>query len=63
MSGNDVPIYVCQPGLAKEYTADNGRLREECTDFSLTDFDESIQRLLAYYQGIDQEIDMLSLLY
>lgn len=63
LSGNDVPIYVCQPGLAKEYTADNGRLREECTDFSLTDFDESIQRLLVYYQGIDQEIDMLSLLY
>ena len=63
LSGNDVPIYVCQPGLAKEYTANNDRLRAECADFSLTDFDDSIQRLLAYYQGIDQEIDMLSLLY
>ena len=63
LSGNDVPIYVCQPGLAKEYTADNSRLRKECTAFSLTDFEDSIQKLLAYYRGIDHEIDLLSLLY
>ena len=63
LSGNDVPIYVCLPGMAKEYTASNERLRKEHSAFSLTTLDDSIQKLLAYYRAIEQEIDMLSLLY
>lgn len=63
LSGNDVPIYVCLPGLSKEYTANNNRLKQECHSFSLTSFDDSIQKLLSYYRSIEQEIDMLSLLY
>lgn len=63
LSGSDIPIYVCLPGMAKEYTASNERLRKEYGAFSLTALDDSIQKLLAYYKTIEQEIDILSLLY
>lgn len=62
LSGNNVPIYVCQPGLGKEYTADNTRLREENRYFYLTDFETDILNLLKYYSE-KKEIDILSLLY
>ena len=63
LSGNDVPIYVCQEGLANEYTASNERLKQEYLGFSLTRFDSSIIKLLSYYRSIENEIDLLSLLY
>ena len=63
LSGNDVPIYVCQEGLANEYTASNERLKQEYLGFSLTQFDSSIIKLLSYYRWIENELDLLALLY
>ena len=63
LSGNDVPIYVCQPGYAKEYTANNSRLKSEYTDFVARDLGKSISELMEYYRSIEQEIDLVSLLY
>ena len=63
LSGNDVPIYVCQPGYAKEYTANNSRLKSEYTDFVARDLRKSISELMEYYRSIEQEIDLVSLLY
>lgn len=63
LSGNDIPIYVCQEGLAKEYTGNNERLKAENKDFRITDFDDSIKYLLAYYKEIEKQIDLYSLLY
>lgn len=63
LSGNDVPIYICQPGLGREYTADNTRLKNENRAFALTDFDICIENLLSYYKSISDQIDMTSLLY
>lgn len=63
LSGNNVPIYVCQSGYANEYTAANERLRREFTQFSVRSMRESISELLQYYRSIEQEIDLISLLY
>lgn len=59
----DVPIYVCKPGLANEYTASNLRLLNEMGDITFTDMQQSISELLKYYRGIEDQIDMMSLLY
>lgn len=63
LSGNNVPIYVCQEGLGREYTADNTRLKNENCAFALTDFDTCIENLMSYYKSISDQIDMTSLLY
>lgn len=63
LSGNDVPIYVCKPGYAREYTANNDRLKAEYSEFATRDLNKSIDELIKYYRSIEQEIDILSLLY
>lgn len=63
LSGKNVPIYVCQPGLAHEYTASNGRLLHEFPEFRVTKFDTAVASLLEYYGGILDSIDIYSLLY
>ena len=63
VSNNNVPIVVCQDGLANEYTASNYRLLEEIGGFQFTSFEVAISMLYKYYLGISETIDLLSLLY
>ncbi len=60
---SDVPVYVCKPGLAKEYTASNGRLLEEIPDMRYMEMSAAVKELLKYYQTNIKEIDLYSLLY
>ena len=62
-SAKDVPVIVCQTGLAKEYTASNKRLTEEMGGFVFTDYQTAVTELFHYYEGIEDQIDLLSLLY
>ena len=63
LSGNDVPIYLCQDGFGNEYTADVTRLKDENTAFSIEDIGVSVNKLLDYYRQIEGQVDLLSLLY
>ena len=63
VSGAEVPIYVCQPGMGNEYSADNSRLLAECDALHVPPMAQSVQKLLAYYRSILDEVDLLSLLY
>ena len=63
ITGSQMPIFVCEPGYANEYTASNSRLIEEYDIEALTSYRDSIIELLAYYESILDDIDLLSLLY
>lgn len=63
LSGKNVPIYVCRPGLAHEYTAANDRLRCEFPKFKVTRLDAALTSLLKYYTEILDDIDIYPLLY
>lgn len=63
VSGRDVPVIVCEEGLANEYTADNSRLLAEIGETQLTSYDEAIRALYRWYSEQEQQIDLLSLLY
>lgn len=63
ISGKELPIYVCEKGLGKEYTADNSRLLEEIGNFDYTDVKTAIKEMYSWYQEHEEEIDMLKLLY
>lgn len=57
------PIYVCQQGMANEYTADNARIMKEIPDFKYTDIEQSVRELFIYYREHETEIDLYSLIY
>lgn len=59
----DIPVYVCKSGLANEYTANNHRLIKEVGNIPFTDMKQAIAALLHYYQGMVEQIDLMSLLY
>lgn len=63
LSGNDVPIYVCQEGLGNEYTGSNERLCGEVADFKSCCMSASIEDLLDYYKTQIDLIGLLPLLY
>lgn len=63
LCGQDVPIYVCREGLAKEYTASNRRLLKEYPEFEVTNLAIAITTLLQYYKENLDSIDLYSLLY
>ena len=63
VSDKDIPVIVCKDGLANEYTASNGRLLSEVPDVRFTDMTVAIEKLYGYYVGVQDEIDVLSLLY
>lgn len=59
-----VPVYVCEDGLANEYTADNKRLMSEIgNDFRYTLHKNAIGELLDYYRKHIDDVDLYSLLY
>jgi UDP-glucose 4-epimerase len=49
ISGKDFEIIIKNPGINKEYTSDNSRLKSELKDFKFTDIDSSIKELYDYY--------------
>lgn len=63
ISGKELPIYVCKEGLACEYTASNARILEEIGEFAYTPVDTAVRELYEWYQGQEEMIDLLSLLY
>ena len=63
VSKKEVPIIVCQEGLAKEYTGSNVRLLNEIKELSFTGIEDAIKDLYCYYQSIEEQIDLMSLLY
>ncbi len=63
ISGKDLPIYVCEDGYAKEYSASCERLRNELSDFSCENMRDSIAKLYQWYESKQEQIDLYSLLY
>jgi GDP-L-fucose synthase len=63
ISCKNLPIYIGKEGLGNEYTSSNERLRKEINNLELTPIDKSIESLYKYYLEIEQDIDLLSLLY
>ncbi len=62
-SGKDLDIIVCKEGLAKEYTADNGRLLAEIGNVAFTPHEMAIEALYQYYDGLRDELDLMALVY
>lgn len=63
ISGKNLPIFICQAGMANEYTADNTRIMREMPDFQYTEIEQSIRELYTYYREHEAEIDLYSLIY
>ena len=63
IAGSRSDIIVCNEGLANEYTAVNRRMREEFPNLKYTDIRDSIKQLYSWYQSIEEEIDIYSLIY
>ena len=63
VANKEVPMYVCEPGFANEYTANNERLLSELNTFEPTPLEKSISELYSWYQDHSDEINIKSLLY
>lgn len=63
VSGKNLPIYVCEEGLGKEYSASNVRVMQELGEFEYEDIENSIFKLYSWYEEHENMIDMCSLLY
>ena len=63
VSGKDLPVYVCNEGLANEYTASNERLVKEIGFINLEVFDESVSKLYSWYEENEGLISVEKLLY
>ncbi len=62
-SGKELPVYIAQDGLAKEYTANNERIKNEISNLHFTEIDAAVSELYDWYLMRQDDIDMLSLLY
>lgn len=63
ISKKDLPVYICNKGLANEYTANNERLIKELKDISFTPIEQSIQELYNWYCLHENIIDIYPLIY
>jgi len=63
VSKKKLPIYICEEGLGKEYTASNQRLINEIGRFDFIPIEYAIRELYYWYQTYEKDIDMYSLLY
>lgn len=64
ISGKEMPIYVCNDGLANEYTASNKRILSELSeDYRYTDMKEAIRKLYDWYCKNEEMIDVSKLIY
>jgi UDP-glucose 4-epimerase len=63
VSDKKLPVYVCEEGLANEYSASNQRLLSEMGSFTFTPIEDAIRDLYIWYHNHEEDIDMFSLLY
>lgn len=63
VSDKELPVYVCEEGLANEYSASNQRLLNEMESFTFTPIEDAIRDLYIWYHNHEEDIDMYSLLY
>lgn len=64
VSEKNLPVYVCNQGLANEYTASNKRLLNEIgTDFIMTDKKLAITKLYDWYRMNEAKINVSQLIY
>lgn len=61
VSGRNSQVLVRQPGLAPEYSADNGLMRKEIGDYRFCEFSQSIRELYLWYATTQERIDADSL--
>lgn len=62
-SGKDIPIYIANEGIGKEYSGSNKRLCQEMKDFCPTDMRKAIHEVYLYYESIQDQIERYPLLY
>ena len=62
ISGKDFEIKIKNPGMNKEYTCNNSKLREELKDFRFTEIETSIKELYDWYLENKDNIKKESLL-
>lgn len=63
ISGKEIDIIICRPGLGKEYTADSRRLREEYGKDYHTPIEDAIRNLYQWYEENEDIIDIQKLIY
>lgn len=63
ISGKTLPVYVCRPGMANEYSGDNQRLMEEIGTHQFMPMYRSIEKLYQWYSAHQKIIDIYQLLY
>ena len=63
VSDKDVPVVVCEQGLANEYTASNKRFINQIGGYEFISYEDSISDLYKWYVNHRNEIDLKSLLY
>ncbi len=61
--GKDLDIVVASPEMAREYSGDNTRLKQEIRDLSITDLREAIHLLWTWYSERIDCIDRQKLLF
>lgn len=62
-TGKRPEIFICQEGLAPEYTADNGRLLEEIGGYEFLPMEQSVEQLYRWYEQHSDRIEIYPLLY
>lgn len=63
ISGKDLSYYLCEDGLAKEYTASNERLRKDMDCDYVTSIEEAVKALYQWYEINEDIIVMKKLIY
>lgn len=62
-SGKRPEIFICQEGLAPEYTASNGRLLDEIGGYEFLPMEQAVRQLYQWYEQHSDIIEMYPLLY
>lgn len=62
-TGKRPEIFICQEGLAPEYTADNGRLLKEIGGYGFLPIEQAVEQLYQWYEQHSDIIEMYPLLY
>lgn len=62
-TGKRPEIFICQEGLAPEYTASNERLLEEIGGYEFLPMEQAVRQLYQWYEQHSDSIEMYPLLY
>lgn len=63
ISGKELDIIICTPGLGREYTSDNRRFHNEYGEDYCTPMEEAMKSLYQWYARNEDMIDMSKLIY